>query len=239
MIIHKLIATHLRGSAPDGNETGSFYRLQADDAVQWIRAQGVDIGPGTRALDLGCGTGLFGEELQRAGCDVTFADYANNLAPELAGVPFLRIDLSRESPGKLGAYDLLVCSNVLEHLPDPHALIARLHEAVLPGGYAYLSWTNWLSPWGGHEFSPFHYLGPARGHLVYDRLRKRPRYHTPYRNLFPTSIGGMLNAVRRNKHLRLVRAVPRYYNELGFLVSVPVAREFLTWNCALLLERVA
>ena len=56
-----------------------FYRMQAVDAIGWIEEAGVAVGPGTRVLDLGCGHGVFGGELRRRGCSVTFADEQNHL----------------------------------------------------------------------------------------------------------------------------------------------------------------
>jgi hypothetical protein len=43
--------------------------------------------------------------------------------------------------------------------------------------------------------------------------------------------------VRSNAHLRVMRLVPRYYPELAPVTRVPLLREFLTWNCAMLIER--
>ena len=33
------------------------------------------------------------------------------------------------------------------------------------------------------------------------------------------------------------RAAPRYYPEFSFILKLPVVREFLTWNCALLISK--
>ena len=55
--------------------------------------------------------------------------------------------------------DMCFSSNVLEHVRDPNGLIDEMVRVTRPGGLVYLSYTNWLSPWGGHETSPFHYLG--------------------------------------------------------------------------------
>ncbi len=101
----------------------------------------------------------------------------------------------------------------------------------------YLSWTNWLSPWGGHEFSPFHYLGARRGHLWFDRITAQKRKHTPHENLFPTHIGRTLSLLADQPNLRVLRVVPRYYPELAFITKIPGLREFLTWNIAVLLQR--
>ncbi len=232
MIIHQLIRHHLRHQDDAG-----FYRLQALDAIGWIEESGVHLGRATRALDLGCGHGVFGAELAKRGCQVVFADEDNYLEPEVAAAHFTRINIDHDGLTRLGTYDLVVCSNVYEHLAKPTAFLESMAQLLNPGGALYLSWTNWLSPWGGHEFSPFHYLGPRWGPSLYDRWVGKRRKHTPYHNLFPTYIGRTLRLIRRRPDLRVIKAAPRYYPELSFLMYVPILREFLAWNCALLIAR--
>ena len=232
MIIHKLIAHHLAH-----RDDAAFYRLQAEDAIQWLERNGVQLGGNVRALDLGAGHGIFGAALKQRGCEVVLADESNYLHPELASAPFIQVNLDREDVAKLGSHDLVVCSNVLEHLARPAEFIQSLGKLLNPGGHVYLSWTNWLSPWGGHDFSPFHYLGARRGHLVFDRLFKRKRIHTPFQTLYPTHIGRTLRMIRAQPKLRVVRVVPRYYSELSFIMMIPLLREFLAWNCAVLIQR--
>ena len=62
-----------------------FYEIQATDAIRWLRANGVATGPGTTALDLGCGHGVFGGALAGLGCQVTFADASDQLLPAHRG----------------------------------------------------------------------------------------------------------------------------------------------------------
>jgi 2-polyprenyl-3-methyl-5-hydroxy-6-metoxy-1,4-benzoquinol methylase len=232
MIIHKLIVQCLRHG-----DDGVFYLAQAQDAIRWIERSGVPLGPQTRALDLGCGHGIIGAELRKRGCQTIFADQENLLWPELRDSPFRKVDLDKDDLAGLGQYDLVVCSNVFEHLAKPDQFLDSVHQILSPSGKLYLSWTNWLSPWGGHEFSPFHYLGPRRGHLLYDRITGRTRKHTPFENLYPTYIGQVLRRIRRGPHLTILRAAPRYYTEFAFLLRIPVLREFFTWNCALLIGK--
>src|SRR6478735_519196 len=71
-------------------------------------------------------------------------------APSISARDFKALDLEREPISKLGQFDLVICSNVLEHLSDPQRLLEMIPESLTPGGCFYLSWTNWLSPWGGH-----------------------------------------------------------------------------------------
>lgn len=233
MVIHKLIRLFLR----HGGGSNEFYMLQAQDAIRWLERYKVPIGQGRKVLDLGCGFGFFGGELAKSGCEVTLADDSSYVLPEYRELPFRQVDLEKDDLAELGEYDLVICSNVLEHLSRPEAFIDRVHRVLRPKGLLYLSWTNWLSPWGGHDFSPYHYLGPRRGARLYDWWTGRERVYTPYVDLFPTYIGRTLSWVGSNRHVRLVKQVPRYYPELGFLMFLPLLREFLAWNAVLLIER--
>ena len=232
MIIHRLIARHLKHG-----DDAEFYRLQGDDAINWLIKQSVALGPQTRALDLGCGHGIFGRLLTEHGCPVTYADQEKQLAPDLSSEPFFAIDLDHDSFAKLGQHNLVICSNVLEHLANPDRFLAECRSILLPGGHLYLSWTNWLSPWGGHDFSPFHYFGPHTGHRIYDRLIKKKRIHTPFKTLYPTYIGDILQKIAHLDGLEVVRTIPRYYAEFAFLMKIPWLREFTAWNCAMLIRR--
>tara|TARA_A100001037_G_scaffold276839_1_gene276409 strand:+ start:856 stop:1563 length:708 start_codon:yes stop_codon:yes gene_type:complete len=232
MIIHRLIAHHLRHGDDD-----AFYRLQAEDTVRWLKQMGIDLSIHRQALDLGCGHGILGQALQKEGCQVQFSDQRNTLCPSLSEAPFIPIDLDRDSLDALGTHDLVICSNVLEHLSDPDRFLNHCVSLLRPKGYLYLSWTNWLSFWGGHDFSPFHYLGPRLGHRVFDRLIGRKRIHTPFETLYPTYIGDTLNKINRLEGIHVIAAIPRYYPELRPLMSVPILREFLAWNCAILVQR--
>jgi 2-polyprenyl-3-methyl-5-hydroxy-6-metoxy-1,4-benzoquinol methylase len=232
MIIHKLILQHLRHRDDQG-----FYVLQAQDAIAWMGKHGVGFGPNMSALDLGCGHGILGAELLRLGCKVTFADETNTLLPDAAKAPFQQIDLDCDDLAILGTHDVVICSNVLEHLAKPFDFIGALGRLLRPQGHFYLSWTNWLSPWGGHDFSPFHYLGPRMGHRVFDKLVKRNRIHTPFETLYPTYIGPTLSAIKRQPELQIVAVAPRYYPELAWVMRIPCLREFLAWNCAVLLQK--
>ena len=54
-IIHKLLAQYLKQ-----RDDPAFYSFQAEDAIGWLKRCGVSMGEKTRALDLGCGHGVFG-----------------------------------------------------------------------------------------------------------------------------------------------------------------------------------
>jgi SAM-dependent methyltransferase len=233
MIFHKLALRYVKHG-----DDRDFYLLQAKDTVRWLERAGVALGDGVAALDLGCGHGMIGAELARRGCEVVFADQSRWLLSEYGDADFRLIDIEKDDIATLGRYDLVICSNVLEHISRPARLLEPMDRLLKPGGKLYLSWTNGLSPWWGHEFAPLHYLGPRRGASLYDRFAKNARKHTPYVDLFPFSIGGILRLARGYPGLRILRVVPRYYPELAFITRIPFARESLTFNCVILLERV-
>ncbi len=223
MILPQLIRLHLNYE----ENAHAFFELQARDALEWLQSGGVEIGPKTRVLDLGCGHGYPGKLCAEARAQVAFADYEDLRLDELKKAPFQQIDLNQANLTDYGQHDLVMCSNVLEHLECPLHLLQHLDQLLKPGGVFYLSWTNWLSPWGGHEFSPWHYLGKQSGPI-----------HTVGKNLFKTYIGEVLQTLRSHPNLTVQRMAPRYYKELGFLMKLPVAREFLAWNCALQIKQV-
>lgn len=95
-----------------------------------------------RVLELGCGTGQLSLYLATADRMVVGADLARpslELAREardrfgLSGVLFLETDLN--APGLArDVFDVVICSGVLHHTPDPRKSFASVAELVRPGG---------------------------------------------------------------------------------------------------------
>ncbi len=107
-----------------------------------------------------------------------------------------------------------------------------------PGGFAYVSWTNWYSPWGGHEFVPYQYLGPRLGPRLHERLHGPVRKNAYGNGLWYTHIGRILRFVRSMETLEIDRVEPRYWPRLRLIVAIPVLREVLTWNCVIHAHRM-
>jgi 2-polyprenyl-3-methyl-5-hydroxy-6-metoxy-1,4-benzoquinol methylase len=107
-------------------------------------ARGLDEAiPGdARVLELGCGTGQLSLFLASADRRVVGADLARpplelaQAAAERYGVPnvqFVETDL--RTPGlRRGAFDVVICSGVLHHTPDPRAAFAAVARLARPGG---------------------------------------------------------------------------------------------------------
>jgi SAM-dependent methyltransferase len=144
----------------------------------------------------------------------------------------------RHLPFQNATVDICISSNVLEHVSEPWVLAEEMVRVTRPGGLVVLSYTNWLSPWGGHETSPWHYFG---GYLAADRYGRRYGHPPKNRygiNLFPVSVTDGLRWARTNRRVELLDARPRYLPHWGRAVlRIFGVREVLTWNLWLVLRR--
>ncbi len=141
-------------------------------------------------------------------------------------------------PLATGSVDVCFSSNVLEHVPDPWRMAAEMVRVTRPGGVVYLSFTNWLSPWGGHETSPWHYLGGHRAAARYTRRHGRPPKNVYGTSLYPVSVGAALRWARWQPDVRVLDALPRYHPRWATpVVRVPGLREIVSWNLLLILRR--
>ncbi len=101
-------------------------------------------------VDIGCGGGILSESLASAGAMVTGID----LAQEVLGVAKLhgldsgiKVDyqlIAAEEYAELHAeeHDIVTCMEMLEHVPDPQAIIKAAALCVKPGGWVFFSTLN-------------------------------------------------------------------------------------------------
>jgi 2-polyprenyl-6-hydroxyphenyl methylase/3-demethylubiquinone-9 3-methyltransferase len=105
---------------------------------------------GARVLDVGCGGGLLAEALADAGAQVTAIDLAPSMI-EVARLHALErgmaIDYRAVGAEALvaagtGPFDVVTCMEMLEHVPDPAAMLATFGALVRPGGDLFVSTIN-------------------------------------------------------------------------------------------------
>jgi SAM-dependent methyltransferase len=194
---------------------------------------------GRIVADVGGGPGFFVRELWQAGARSFCVDTDRGEMTALGRPPSGSIAGSAlRLPLASGSVDVCLSSNVLEHVADWPAMLAEMVRATRPGGIVFVAFTNWLSPWGGHETSPWHYLGGERAAARYQRRYGRPPKNRYGQSLYPVSVAAILGWARSAEGAVLIDAVPRYLP--GWtrpLLRVPVLREFATWNLLVVLRR--
>src|ERR1700757_5112535 len=156
-----------------------FYASLAEDAVQQV-AEHAELS-GRTVVDVGGGGGWFTAAFRARGahCYLFEPDPAELRLPAGAVVAD-----GYWLPVRDGGADVTFSSNVLEHVSDPMGLVEEMIRVTRPGGLVYLSFCNWYSPWGGHEMSPWHYLGSGYASRRYLRRHRRQPKHECGVNLF-------------------------------------------------------
>ncbi len=96
--------------------------------------------PGDTIADIGCGTGRHALPLARAGARVTGVDFSRGMLQELrrkrppATLTLIEHDLRAGVPLADDAFDLVLCSLVLEHLEDLAGALREFARVARPGG---------------------------------------------------------------------------------------------------------
>lgn len=113
-------------------------------------ARGAGLGPGRRALEVGCGTGLFTEHFAGTGAELVAVDISEPLVERARqrGLPPERVRfLCRpfEECDVDGPFDAVIGSSVLHHL-DLERASARMFALLRPGGVLSFAEPNMLNP---------------------------------------------------------------------------------------------
>ena len=148
--------------------------------LEWIEqcAGSLD---GRQVVDVGCGGGILSEAMARRGAQVLGVDLAERslkvaqlhaMEAGLQNVQYREVAaeaLAAEQPGR---FDVVTCMEMLEHVPDPGAIVEACATLVRPGGWVFLSTLNRnpksflfailgaeyvlnLLPRGTHEYAKF------------------------------------------------------------------------------------
>ncbi len=149
----------------DPNEIAKFAQLESE----WWDKEGAfktlhDINPvrlhyiqqhvelkDANVLDLGCGGGILSESLWEAGADVTAIDMdeqgigaaKRHQQPfSLSKVDYRCIDVTELAQQQPQHYDVITCLEMLEHVPDPAAIVKACKHLLKPQGHLFLSTIN-------------------------------------------------------------------------------------------------
>ena len=103
-----------------------------------------------KVLDFGCGPGVIAAGVARLGYDVLGTDGSagmvqkSNTTASAAGLHNLRFELVDASSATFSpqSFDIVICSSVLEYLPEDKAVLAHLVESLKLGGSLLVSVPN-------------------------------------------------------------------------------------------------
>jgi SAM-dependent methyltransferase len=214
-----------------------FYGALAADAVGHV-SQFAPLRDAV-VLDVGGGPGYFRAAFESAGSTYFTVDAD---AGELAGLgeigPGTVVASGMQLPFADASVDICYSSNVLEHVSDPWRMADEMVRVTRPGGLVFISYTVWFGPWGGHETAPWHYLGGRRARRRYHRVHGHEPKNRFGESLFPVTVRDGLAWSRQQSGAAVIAAVPRYNPRFAYVLTrVPLLREVVTWNLALVLRR--
>ncbi len=121
--------------------------------LQYIEARSGILGKSI--LDVGCGGGLLSEPMAMTGGHVIGIDmsaaalraakeHADGMGIEIAYRQMTAEIMAGQSPG---AFDMVTCMELLEHVPHPDSVLNACHTLLKPGGHVFLATVNrtWIA----------------------------------------------------------------------------------------------
>ena len=130
------------------------------------------IGPGTRVLDIGCGMGRHSFEAFRRGASVTAADLDRKVLAEVDKMSEAMVEAGEaptgsklttkvvnvlDMPFATGSFDVIIASDVLEHLADAPRALAAWYQLLRPGGTLVVFVPAFKFLWSEHDRVNHHF----------------------------------------------------------------------------------
>ena len=119
----------------------------------------LDLQPGQLVLDMGAGAGRHAFEVYRRGAHIVALDYSLADLEDVSGL-FAAMGTAGEAPAGTSAttvngdgtrlpfpddtFDRIICSEVMEHIPDDSAAARELARVLKPGGTIAVTVPTWL-----------------------------------------------------------------------------------------------
>lgn len=116
--------------------------------LEWINSRAPLAGK--TVIDIGCGGGILAESMAKKGAHVTGIDLSEK-ALKVADLHSLEssvqvryelIAAEDMAEREAGRFDIVTCMEMLEHVPDPAAIVAACAKLVKPGGKIFFSTIN-------------------------------------------------------------------------------------------------
>ena len=124
--------------------TGDFHKRRIDCTLEMIKEAVNRVQTTPKILDLGCGQGHITALIKKESSDaevcgldysISAIRYANKKFP---GIDFA-VASAYQCPYREGYFDIVVCNNLWEHVPDPLLLLSKIARVMKPRGFLIIS----------------------------------------------------------------------------------------------------
>ena len=169
--------------AMSGTRNAAILSNPIIDYEQQVRARTVLAGLRPRAgetiLDIGCGNARDILPMLRDGAVIVGVDLSEGMIRQAradlaaAGYRDVRLEVGDATALQFadGTFDKIVCSEVIEHIPDADKAMAEMHRVLRPGGILVLSTPNRRSWYGFDRYVLWSHVLRKRWNHPYDNWR--------------------------------------------------------------------
>lgn len=136
----------------------SIWNFNTAKRDEWVAAMAKTVPAGSRVLDVGAGPGPYRKYF--AHCEYRTQDFGQE--PGTIG-RYAKLDYESDItaiPVPDASFDVILCTEVLEHVPEPILAIKEIARILKPGGRLFM--TAPLGSWLHQE--PYHYYGGYTAH---------------------------------------------------------------------------
>jgi SAM-dependent methyltransferase len=147
---------------------------ERESLLEFALRVAAELPPGSRLIDVGAGNSPYRELFDHVHYEST--DWEHSVHPRARAVD--HVGPAHDLPVSDEAYDAVLCTQVLEHVPNPDAVIAELYRVLCPGGRLYLTvplaWELHEMPFDFYRYTP-HGLATILSGAGFGELDIRPR----------------------------------------------------------------
>lgn len=158
------------------------YRLADEMLIPYLKKRGA-FSPGNRVAEVGCAEGGVLAAFVKAGgasaLGTDISTYRLGTGEKVArslgiDIALVHHDICNDPLPKewLGRYDLVLVRDVIEHIEDTALALRQVRELLKPGGFLFVNFPPYASPYGGHQ----HTLKNFWGKLPYMHLLPEPLF---------------------------------------------------------------
>lgn len=126
------------------NISTEFHKRRSECTIDLIRVAVGNKEPKPKILDIGCGKGYITGAIKDnfPDADVSGFDYSltaiNHAANKFPGIDFCVAD-AYSPPYCQNYFDVIICNNLWEHVPDPLYLLSSIKKVLKPNGFLIIS----------------------------------------------------------------------------------------------------